>query len=347
VEQLCLLTPEPAAPDPPVSGRAHRPTPARPRTVTPVPKAAPAEPGSVWYHPQANRRAVLHGQELAYCLRRGQRRTIGFSVGPQGLCVSAPRWVLVSAIEAALQAKAEWVLRKLAEVRQRGVALQATRVAWADGVVVNWLGGTLTVRLGHPPPDPAASVTPVPLPALVPVPVRSAVSAATPVSALAQAKRSASGLANCVAARRGQPLVQLVASDSAHAWPATLWVALPASADASQLRDAVQAWMMQAAQAHFVLRLDHFAPLLGVRWTQLKLSAANTRWGSAKADGSIRLHWRLMHFAPEVLDYVVAHELAHLRHMDHSDRFWRTVESVVPDYAVLRARLKGERLPPW
>jgi predicted metal-dependent hydrolase len=96
-----------------------------------------------------------------------------------------------------------------------------------------------------------------------------------------------------------------------------------------------------------VQRLDHFAQLLGVRWTVLKLSAAHTRWGSAKADGSIRLHWRLMQFAPTVVDYVVAHELAHLRHMDHSARFWQTVASVVPDYAALRARLKGERLPPW
>ena len=127
----------------------------------------------------------------------------------------------------------------------------------------------------------------------------------------------------------------------------SLWVALPATTTPAQLRDAVQAWMMQTAHAHFVQRLDHFAPLLGVRWTVLKLSSANTRWGSAKADGSIRLHWRLMQFPPDVLDYVVAHELAHLRHMDHSDRFWAAVASVVPDYAALRARLKGERLPSW
>lgn len=141
------------------------------------------------------------------------------------------------------------------------------------------------------------------------------------------------------AVRRGQPLV-------AHA-DGTLWVALPPTATAAQLRDAVQAWMMRAAHAHYVQRLDHFSPLLGVRWTSLRLSGATTRWGSAKADGSIRLHWRLMQFSPGVVDYVVAHELSHLRHMDHSERFWQTVASVVPDYAALRAHLKGERLPPW
>ena len=116
---------------------------------------------------------------------------------------------------------------------------------------------------------------------------------------------------------------------------------------ADALRSAVHAWMLRQARVHFSARLDHFAPLLGVRWTALRLSAATTRWGSAKADGSIRLHWRLMQFPPEVVDYVVAHELSHLRHMDHSERFWQTVASVVPDYATWRAQLKGERLPPW
>ena len=59
----------------------------------------------------------------------------------------------------------------------------------------------------------------------------------------------------------------------------------------------------------------------GVQWTSLRLSSAETRWGSAKADGSIRLNWRLLHYRPAVIDYVVAHELAHLRVMDHSPRF--------------------------
>ena len=62
------------------------------------------------------------------------------------------------------------------------------------------------------------------------------------------------------------------------------------------------------------------------------LTSAQTRWGSASADGSIRLNWRLIHFALPTIDYVVAHELAHLREMNHSPRFWDVVRSVVPDY---------------
>jgi predicted metal-dependent hydrolase len=101
------------------------------------------------------------------------------------------------------------------------------------------------------------------------------------------------------------------------------------------------------AKANFVARLDHFAPQLQVRWTKLSLSNASTRWGSAKSDGSIRLNWRLIHFRQDIVDYVVAHELSHLRVMDHSPRFWDTVRSVVPDYAALRGGLKDPAIPQW
>ena len=72
-----------------------------------------------------------------------------------------------------------------------------------------------------------------------------------------------------------------------------------------------------------------------------------TRWGSASADGSIRLNWRLVHFKLSVIDYVVVHELSHLRVMDHSPRFWDTVRAVVPDYADLRGQLKDQPVPRW
>jgi len=77
----------------------------------------------------------------------------------------------------------------------------------------------------------------------------------------------------------------------------------------------------------------------------LSLSSASTRWGSASADGSIRLNWRLVHFAVPVIDYVVAHELAHLREMNHSDAFWDVVRSVMPDFEAARGTLKSEVLP--
>jgi len=127
----------------------------------------------------------------------------------------------------------------------------------------------------------------------------------------------------------------------------TLRVGLPKTATPEQIRDAVQAWLMRQAREHFKERLDHFAPLLQVQWRKLSLSSAGTRWGSARIDGAIRLNWRLIHFRPAVIDYVVAHELSHLRVMDHSARFWDTVRTVVPDYAELRGQLKDDAIPKW
>jgi predicted metal-dependent hydrolase len=126
-----------------------------------------------------------------------------------------------------------------------------------------------------------------------------------------------------------------------------LRVGLPTTATPEQIRDAVQAWLMRQAREHFKERLDHFAPLLQVQWRKLSLSSAGTRWGSARIDGAIRLNWRLIHFRPTVIDYVVAHELSHLRVMDHSARFWDTVRTVVPDYAELRGQLKDDAIPKW
>ena len=281
-----------------------------------------AEGPPAWAHPQANREVVLGGQRVAYLFQRGQRKTIGFSVGAEGLRVRAPRLTPLAAVEAALHTKSDWVLRKLAQVTHQHAALQSARMVWAEGASLAWLGQPLTLRLGSPPTGEPGAVAQAGQPAAPP------------------SRRPSR-----------QVMVQLLGDE--------LWVGLPATtatatvttttatASPEPLRHAVQLWMMQAAQAHFVQRLHHYAPLLGVRWSQLRLSSARTRWGSAKADGSIRLHWRLMQCAPEVVDYVVAHELSHLHHMDHSPRFWQTVATVVPDHASLRARLRSERLPPW
>jgi predicted metal-dependent hydrolase len=126
-----------------------------------------------------------------------------------------------------------------------------------------------------------------------------------------------------------------------------LRLALAKNASPAQIQDAAQAWLMRQARRIFTERLDHFAPRLGVSWNKLTLSNASTRWGSARVDGAIRLHWRLVHFRLPVIDYVVAHELAHLRVMDHSARFWETVETVVPDYDNLRQQLKEQPVPKW
>ena len=125
----------------------------------------------------------------------------------------------------------------------------------------------------------------------------------------------------------------------------TLHVGLPQSAAPAQIRDAVQSWLQRQARRIFEERCKVFAGRLNVRVRRLALSSAQTRWGSANADGSVRLNWRLVHFALPTIDYVVAHELAHLRHMDHSPEFWDVVRSVVPDYERARGTLKSDVVP--
>ena len=119
-----------------------------------------------------------------------------------------------------------------------------------------------------------------------------------------------------------------------------LVVALPRDAAPERIREAVQGWLQSEARRVFAERAAHFAARLGVRVRRLSLSSAATRWGSASADGSVRLHWRLIEHPLATIDYVVAHELAHLREMNHSAKFWTIVESVVPEYREVRRGLR-------
>ena len=112
----------------------------------------------------------------------------------------------------------------------------------------------------------------------------------------------------------------------------TLWLALPANADQGRIRDAAQAWLQQRAGAWFGARLAHFLQISGLKIRRWRLSSAATRWGSCTSDGNIMLNWRLIHFAPAIIDYVIAHELAHLREMNHSQDFWREVGQILPDF---------------
>ena len=251
-------------------------------------------------HPRASRETLLDGIAVAYEFKRGKRRTIGFSVGPDGLSVSAPKWVPLYEIDKAVVEKSAWVIKKLQETRARHDRLESARIEWKDGCTLPFLGEQVIVVL-----DPRHAFGGV-------------------GAELKSSLETLPGVAHL-----------------------TLHVGLPHNATPDQIKDAVQAWLMRQAKRLFTERLNHFAPTLNVQWRKLSLSSAGTRWGSASADGSIRLNWRLIHFKQSVIDYVVVHELSHLRVMDHSPRFWDTVRTVVPDYAALRSQLKDEGAPRW
>ncbi len=127
--------------------------------------------------------------------------------------------------------------------------------------------------------------------------------------------------------------------------PRQLRLGLPRDATPQQIRDSVQSWLQRQARELFEKRCQHYATRLGVRYTRIGLSSAQTRWGSASASGAIRLHWRLIHFGLATVDYVIAHELAHLREMNHSPRFWDIVRTLMPDYESAMSPLKNQVLP--
>ena len=87
-------------------------------------------------------------------------------------------------------------------------------------------------------------------------------------------------------------------------------------------------------------RVRYFAPLVGVTWGRITIRNQKTRWGSCTTKGNLNFNCLLMLVPPEVLDYVVIHELCHRKEMNHSDRFWAEVSRICPDYKACRKWLK-------
>ncbi|MBE0614531.1 MAG: M48 family metallopeptidase [Burkholderiales bacterium] len=108
----------------------------------------------------------------------------------------------------------------------------------------------------------------------------------------------------------------------------------------SALRKRGIAWIKERAQSVLGERLATYASTLGVPTPTLTLSNARTQWGLCREDGQVRLNWRLIHLPLRLVDYVVAHELAHLREMNHSARFWTVVGGLYPDYRAARRELR-------
>jgi len=114
------------------------------------------------------------------------------------------------------------------------------------------------------------------------------------------------------------------------------------------LKERVKNWYKAQAEGLFQQRLDLYAARLGVQYAGFSLSSADTRWGSCTAQRTIRLNWKLMHFSLPLVDYVVAHELAHILEMNHSARFWANVGRIYPQYEEAKQllRKRAAELPP-
>ena len=94
------------------------------------------------------------------------------------------------------------------------------------------------------------------------------------------------------------------------------------------------------AKQYIYERVEHFLPITGGHYSKIRIGDQKTRWGSCSADKVLSFSWRLVLAPPEVLDYVVIHELCHLTQMDHSPAFWNKVALADPDYRAHRKWLK-------
>lgn len=228
------------------------------------------------------RKTRLNNRPVSYIFRWRPRKSIGFTIDRRGLVVSAPRWVTLAAVEAAIQEKSNWILSKLEEWQSFEARLAELKTDWVHGGRLRYLGHTLVLQLDPNSSGPHLDVTSMP-------------------------------------------------------WRLTL----PLSQESEQnaVRRAVDHWLKRRAQELLAKRIDLFSERLGQAPSSWRLSSAKTLWGTCTHDGLIRLNWRLIHLSTDLIDYVVAHEVAHLSELNHGQAFWRTVESILPDYERAKQRL--------
>lgn len=143
----------------------------------------------------------------------------------------------------------------------------------------------------------------------------------------------------------GNPITLLTRQDdrskAVEHTPGFLQIAMPNHHEPAAVARKVLQWYQKQALIDFSRRLTLFATKLGVPVPALFLSNARSRWGSCNSRKEIRLNWRLLQAPPHIINYVVCHELAHLKEMNHSAKFWAVVESIFPDYKVAEKELKA------
>ena len=121
-------------------------------------------------------------------------------------------------------------------------------------------------------------------------------------------------------------------------------LAVPTHASEADVRQALLAWLHEQARSTIGERLERFSARTAVRFAGWRLSSARTQWGSCSHNGRIRLNWRLIHFSLPVIDYVIAHELAHLRELNHGRGFWDEVTRLLPGFEQARDQIRHVKI---
>ena len=116
---------------------------------------------------------------------------------------------------------------------------------------------------------------------------------------------------------------------------------------AADMRPEIEKYLRRLAATELPPRVMELATLHGVSVQRVSVRNQKSRWGSCSRRGTISLNWRLIQTPARVCDYIILHELAHRRHMNHSDQFWQEVERLCPDYREAELWLKEQRSFFW
>ena len=119
-----------------------------------------------------------------------------------------------------------------------------------------------------------------------------------------------------------------------------LKLSLPEPECEEKVRAALRQTLSEYALKRIRERLDVYQPRIGGEYGRVTIREQRTRWGSCSSKHNLNFNWKLIQAPPEALDYVVIHELCHLREFNHSPRFWRLVEAQMPEYEAWKKWLK-------
>lgn len=343
---------------------------------------APAVNARSLLHAKATHALALGGFQVAYRLVRVKRKTIGMLVSEEGLEVRAPRWVSINQIQDALKERERWIIKQVQGMAKKAALAKRAAVEIESGCVVQVLGQDVqwffSEKANGLQSGPTTSVV-ASIEKTLPALQRENAKQLKSVSEHIQIQRSIQGEWQacpwhewCAALQEGTVShAQNEKAIAAHKPMAKFRVVLPLkSLLEKRVQDAMageakgdtnnppvvdktiaKIWMKAVLLelAHEVLkqRVSHFETMIGVTHTALTLGQAKHRWGSAGSNGAIRLNWHLVHVPMDLLDYVVAHELCHLKQMNHGPKFWAEMERVMPDYAARRRALKEVSMAQW
>jgi len=121
---------------------------------------------------------------------------------------------------------------------------------------------------------------------------------------------------------------------------------IPEIANSAQIKEILIKLYKLIAKSYIHERVAFFSKQMSVKPTGIRITSAKTRWGSCSGKNSVNFSWKLIMADDEIIDYVVVHELGHIKQHNHSPKFWNIVESIIPDYRKQKEKLKilGENL---